>query len=83
MIDVATSQEVPSQIVTVDGQTYLRILASDVPSVGYKVFEIQAGPGTITDGGTNRERFNGRDRECGLSSDGRAARRDHQPAGQV
>jgi alpha-mannosidase len=51
VMDVATSQEVPSQIVTVDGQTYLRILASEVPSVGYKVFEIQAGPGTITDGG--------------------------------
>ena len=43
VIDVATSLEVPSQIVTVDGKTYLRILASDVPSVGYKVFEIQSG----------------------------------------
>jgi alpha-mannosidase len=42
-MDVATSQEVPSQIVTVDGQTYLRILASEVPSVGYKVFEIRRG----------------------------------------
>jgi alpha-mannosidase len=41
VIDVSTSREVLSQRVTVDGQTYLRILASDVPSAGYKVFEIQ------------------------------------------
>ena len=49
MIDVATSQVVPSQIVTVDGQTYLRILASDVPSAGYKVFEIQPGQAAQSD----------------------------------
>ncbi len=49
VIDVATSQEVPSQIVTVDGQTYLRILASNVPSVGYKVFEIQPGQAAQVD----------------------------------
>ncbi len=41
VIDVATSQEVPAQIVTVDGTSYLRVLASNVPAVGYKVFEIQ------------------------------------------
>ncbi len=51
VVDVATSLEVPSQIVMLDGQQYLRILASDVPSVGYKVFEIQAGPGSISTGG--------------------------------
>jgi alpha-mannosidase len=51
VIDVAAQQEVPSQLVTMDNQTYLRILASDVPPVGYKVFEIQSGASTITNGG--------------------------------
>lgn len=45
VIDVATQDETPSQIVTLNGQTYLRILAADIPSVGYKVFEIQSGDG--------------------------------------
>ena len=34
-----------SQIVTVDGQQRLRILAEAVPSVGYKVFEVHSGAG--------------------------------------
>lgn len=51
VMDVSTGQEVPSQFVTVNGQTRLRILASNVPSVGYKVFEIRSGAGAITDGG--------------------------------
>lgn len=46
VIDVSTGQQVPSQYVTVDGQTKLRILASNIPSVGYKVFEIRNGAGT-------------------------------------
>ncbi|MBZ0287462.1 MAG: hypothetical protein K8I30_07595, partial [Anaerolineae bacterium] len=45
VIDVSTGQETPSQIVTIDGVRYLRVLAEDVPSVGYKVFEIRAGAG--------------------------------------
>lgn len=45
VVDVTTDQQVPSQYVTVDGQTRLRVLASDVPSVGYKVFEIRSGTG--------------------------------------
>ncbi len=44
-IDLATGQETPSQRITLDGQSYLRVLAADVPSVGYKVFEIRPGPG--------------------------------------
>ena len=44
-IDLATGQETPSQRITIDGQPYLRVLAADVPSVGYKVFEIRPGPG--------------------------------------
>lgn len=42
-IDVSTGLEVPSQLVNIGGQQSLRILASAVPSVGYKVFEIQSG----------------------------------------
>jgi alpha-mannosidase len=45
VVDLSTDTEVPSQIVTLDGQTYLRILASDVPPVGYKVFEVRSGVG--------------------------------------
>ena len=45
VIDLATGQEAPSQRITIDGQPYLRVLAADVPSVGYKVFEIRPGPG--------------------------------------
>ena len=45
VVDVVTGAEVPSQAVTVDGQQRLRILATDVPSVGYKVFEIRSGTG--------------------------------------
>lgn len=59
VLDVATSQEVPSQIVTVNGKTYLRILAGNVPAVGYKVFEIQAGPGAITGGGPTADNATG------------------------
>jgi alpha-mannosidase len=44
-VDLATGQEAPSQRITLDGQSYLRVLAADVPSVGYKIFEIRPGPG--------------------------------------
>ena len=43
--DLTTGQDVPHQIVKLKGAPHLRILASDVPSAGYKVFEIQSGPG--------------------------------------
>ncbi len=46
VLDLTTGQEVPSQYVTIEGKNRLRILASDVPSVGYKVFEIRNGAGT-------------------------------------
>lgn len=46
VVESGTGQQVPSQFVTVDGQLSLRILASDVPSVGYKVFEVRNGAGT-------------------------------------
>jgi alpha-mannosidase len=45
VIDLDTNAEVPSQIVSIGGAQYVRVLASNVPSVGYKVFEIQSGAG--------------------------------------
>lgn len=47
VVDVGTEQEVPSQRVTVDGQTRLRILAEAVPPVGYKVYEVRSGEGNV------------------------------------
>ena len=46
VLDLTTGQDVPSQIVTIAGTQYLRVQAPNVPSVGYKVFEIQPGAGT-------------------------------------
>ncbi len=43
VIDLTTKSEVPTQIITINGIRYIRIFASGVPSVGYKVFEIQPG----------------------------------------
>lgn len=39
--DLTNGEEVPSQFVIISGKSYLRILARDVPAVGYKVFEIE------------------------------------------
>jgi alpha-mannosidase len=50
VVDISTGLEAPSQIVTIDGQRFLRVLASDIPPVGYKVFEIRPGaPGNFSD----------------------------------
>ena len=48
--DLTTSQDVPHQIVMLSGARHLRILASDVPSAGYKVFEILPGKGDMPTG---------------------------------
>jgi alpha-mannosidase len=53
--DVATRETVPSQFVTVvnlqgERQHLLRIWASDVPSVGYKVFEVVPGKAPVSPG---------------------------------
>ncbi len=45
VVDVATGLEVQSQIVRSGNQRFLRVLASNVPSVGYKAFEIRPGAG--------------------------------------
>ncbi len=43
IIDVTTQTEVASQLMTRGGRRLLRIYAENIPSVGYKVFEIKAG----------------------------------------
>jgi alpha-mannosidase len=46
--DLAAHEDVPHQFVSVSGRRYLRILARDLPSVGYRVFEIRPGPRAAT-----------------------------------
>jgi alpha-mannosidase len=43
VMDVTTKLQVPMQVIFKNGIRYLRILASNIPSVGYKVFEIKPG----------------------------------------
>jgi alpha-mannosidase len=57
VVDVTTGSEVPSQLVAVEGRLRLRILATDIPPVGYKVFELVPGappelPRPTADAGT-------------------------------
>ncbi|MEJ7911883.1 MAG: glycoside hydrolase, partial [Chitinophagaceae bacterium] len=41
--DAVTKKEVPSQSIIKNARTYLRILATDIPPVGYKAFQIRQG----------------------------------------
>jgi alpha-mannosidase len=43
VIDILTGLEVPSQRYDKNGKQYIRILATDIPSMGYKVFEVRQG----------------------------------------
>jgi alpha-mannosidase len=53
VVDLSTGEETPSQRLTIDGKPYLRVLAENVPSVGYKVFELRPGVGkTFADAAT-------------------------------
>jgi len=45
VVDLGTGEEAPSQIIHVEGVQILRVLATNVPSLGYKVLELRAGPG--------------------------------------
>jgi alpha-mannosidase len=48
--DVSTGLEAPSQVLHFGSQKILRVLAENVPSAGYKVFEIQPGvPANLAD----------------------------------
>ncbi len=53
IIDVSTNLEVPFQLITKGGTQYIRIDAVGIPSLGYRVFEIQPTAGTTyTDAAT-------------------------------
>ena len=53
VVDVSTGAEVPLQIIRAGNQKTLRILASNVPSMGYKVYEIRPGaPAGISNAAT-------------------------------
>jgi len=45
VVDLATGNEAPSQLVTRNGNGYLRFLARDLPPVGYRVYELRPGAG--------------------------------------
>ncbi len=45
VIDVASGEAVPSQEVSIDGRNRLRILAREVPALGYRVYRLAPGPG--------------------------------------
>jgi alpha-mannosidase len=50
VVDVSTNAAVRSQVVTTNGVQYLRVLAPDIPSVGYKVLEIRNGADSVVFG---------------------------------
>jgi alpha-mannosidase len=47
VIDITTRLQVPKQFITKNGIPHLRILARNIPSVGYKAFEIRSGKGNV------------------------------------
>ena len=51
VVDLAGGKEVPSQVVRAGGKMHLRVLAADLPPVGYKVFEVRDGAGRLAGGG--------------------------------
>jgi alpha-mannosidase len=54
VVDVNTNTDVPFQFINKAGVNYIRIAAENIPSIGYKVFEIQDGPGlTFPNAGVN------------------------------
>ena len=47
-VELESGQEIPSQIVIKDDRRWLRILARDVPAIGYKVYEIRTGVSEVS-----------------------------------
>jgi alpha-mannosidase len=43
IVDLSTGEEVPSEFIRKQGVQHLRILASDIPSAGYKVYQVLDG----------------------------------------
>jgi len=60
VVEVSSGSEVPSQVLRFGTKTVLRVLASNIPSVGYKVYEIRPGapnrlPDSASIAGTSME----------------------------
>jgi alpha-mannosidase len=47
VVDQSTGKEVPFQFIVKKNDKYLRVWVSDVPSLGYKVFEIENGKSSL------------------------------------
>ena len=47
VVDIASGLEVPSQLINVDSDQRVRIIADAVPSSGYRVYEVRTGEGSI------------------------------------
>ena len=47
VVEAGTNLEVPSQLIQDNGKQYIRILASDIPSLGYKVYEVKHGKAKV------------------------------------
>jgi alpha-mannosidase len=74
--DVTTGRDVPHQIVSLSGARHLRILARDVPSAGYNVYEILPGAGTApTDAAASYRSSSARSRGKCTGPRGRGASR--------
>ncbi len=41
VVDLQAKKEIPSQLITQKGKKFIRIYAENIPSIGYKVFEIR------------------------------------------
>ncbi|GAB2801911.1 hypothetical protein GCM10027275_55160 [Rhabdobacter roseus] len=56
VIDLTSNLEVPFQLINLNGKKSIRLLATDIPSVGYKVFEVREGtPQSFSDAATARD----------------------------
>lgn len=63
VFDVSTGSEVPSQLVRIGNKLSLRIIAANIPSVGYKTYEVREGIATqfsssLTSSGSTIENAN-------------------------
>jgi len=60
VVDVSSGTEIRSQVINKNNAQYLRVLAPDVPSTGYKVFEIRSGAGSTIFGDAGSVNINTR-----------------------
>jgi alpha-mannosidase len=73
VVDLENDRETPSQFVMKEGKRWLRILAENVPSVGYKVFEIRKGAGISFSSDFEASRGNVENKFYKVTVDGRGA----------